>query len=117
MIDERGALGSALVSDLMRQLLTALESLARVQAIGLDKTGVLTSKNGKIPTLYEQTNVPHIYAIGDIIDGDALTPPSNTTELTPDVFVAARQHAGAELRSTLDVARAASFAGSPSWEP
>ena len=51
--------------------------------IGLDKTGVLTSKNGKIPSLYEQTNVPHIYAIGDIIDGDALTPPSNTTELTP----------------------------------
>jgi len=27
--------------------------------------------------------VPHIYAIGDILDGDALSPPSNLTELTP----------------------------------
>jgi len=51
--------------------------------IGLETTGVALSKNGKVPTVNEQTNVPHIYAIGDIIDGDALTPPSNTTELTP----------------------------------
>lgn len=51
--------------------------------IGLETTGVALSKNGKIPTVNEQTTVPHIYAIGDIIDGDALTPPSNTTELTP----------------------------------
>jgi len=41
------------------------------------------SPNGKIPTVSEQTNVPHIYAIGDIIDGDKLSPPSNLTELTP----------------------------------
>ena len=32
---------------------------------------------------HEQTNVPHIYAIGDVIDGDALSPPSALTELTP----------------------------------
>jgi len=51
--------------------------------IGLDKAGVCLSRNGKIPTKYEQTNVPHIYAIGDIIDGATLEPPSNTTELTP----------------------------------
>jgi len=31
----------------------------------------------------EQTNVPHIYAIGDVIDGEALSPPSALTELTP----------------------------------
>lgn len=36
-----------------------------------------------MPTVNEQTNVPHIYAIGDIIDGEALNPPSATTELTP----------------------------------
>jgi thioredoxin reductase (NADPH) len=51
--------------------------------IGLESTGVTVSKNGKIPTAAEQTNVPHIFAIGDVVDGDALSPPSNTTELTP----------------------------------
>jgi len=52
--------------------------------MGLDKAGVqVNPKTGKIPTVNEQTNVPHIYAIGDVIDGDALTPPSQLTELTP----------------------------------
>ena len=52
--------------------------------MGLDTTGVaLNPKNGKIKTVNEQTNVPHIYAIGDVIDGDALSPPSALTELTP----------------------------------
>ena len=51
--------------------------------MGLDKTGVVASKNGKIPVEDERTNVPHIYAIGDIVDGEALNPPSATTELTP----------------------------------
>ena len=32
-------------------------------------------ENGKIQTKFEQTNVPHIYAIGDVIDG--------APELTP----------------------------------
>uniref|UniRef100_A0A7S2NDE8 thioredoxin-disulfide reductase (NADPH) n=1 Tax=Haptolina brevifila TaxID=156173 RepID=A0A7S2NDE8_9EUKA len=52
--------------------------------MGLDKAGVqVNPKTGKIPTVNEQTNVPHIYAIGDVIDGDALSPPSALTELTP----------------------------------
>jgi len=52
--------------------------------IGLDLAGVkLNEKTGKVPTVNEQTNVPHIYAIGDVIDGDALSPPSALTELTP----------------------------------
>jgi thioredoxin reductase (NADPH) len=51
--------------------------------IGLDKAGVVLSKSGKIPVVDEQTNVPHIFAIGDVIDGEALNPPSATTELTP----------------------------------
>jgi len=60
--------------------------------IGLDKAGVITNpKNGKIPTLHEQTNVPHIYAIGDVIDGEALQPPSALTELTP-VAIQAGKH-------------------------
>ena len=39
---------------------------------------------------HEQTNVEHIYAIGDIIDGDALEPPSQLTELTPVAIQAGR---------------------------
>ena len=35
--------------------------------IGLDKAGVTLNSAGKIPTTNERTNVPHIYAIGDII--------------------------------------------------
>ena len=43
--------------------------------LGLEKIGVKISKNGKIPTIYEQTNVPHIYAVGDILEGKPeLTP-------------------------------------------
>lgn len=35
----------------------------------------LYCRSGKIPTVYEQTNVPHIYAVGDILKGkDELTP-------------------------------------------
>jgi pyruvate/2-oxoglutarate dehydrogenase complex dihydrolipoamide dehydrogenase (E3) component len=34
--------------------------------------------------------VEHIYAIGDIIDGDALEPPSQLTELTPVAIQAGR---------------------------
>ena len=45
--------------------------------IGLDKVGVeLNAKNGKIlHNEREQTNVPHIYAIGDVLD--------DKPELTP----------------------------------
>jgi len=35
--------------------------------IGLDKVGVAVEKNGKIPVVNEQTNVPNIYAVGDIL--------------------------------------------------
>merc|ERR1712118_165678 len=52
-------------------------------SMGLDKAGVTVNPNGKITTLNEQTNVPHIYAIGDVIDGGKLDPPSAETELTP----------------------------------
>jgi pyruvate/2-oxoglutarate dehydrogenase complex dihydrolipoamide dehydrogenase (E3) component len=67
-------------------------------AMGLDATGVaLNPKNGKVPTVDEQTNVPHIYAIGDVIDGDALSPPSALTELTPVAIQAGKVHMPAHL--------------------
>jgi len=73
-------------------------------AMGLDKAGVACNpKNGKIPVVDEQTNVPHIYAIGDVIDGDALSPPSALTELTPVAIqagklLAQRLYAGATAK-------------------
>jgi thioredoxin reductase (NADPH) len=43
--------------------------------LGLEAAGVEVQENGKIRTNFEQTNVPNIYAIGDVIDG--------APELTP----------------------------------
>jgi thioredoxin reductase (NADPH) len=45
------------------------------KTIGLDKAGVKFDKNGFIPAIFEQTNIPHIYAIGDVLkDKLELTP-------------------------------------------
>ena len=65
--------------------------------IGLEKTGVELSKDGKVPVVNEQTNVPHIYAIGDVIDGAKLSPPSKTTELTPVAIQARTRRDAAEM--------------------
>jgi len=43
--------------------------------IGLEKAGVETTKNGTIPVdTYGKTNVPNIYAVGDVTDRIQLTP-------------------------------------------
>ncbi len=58
----------------------------RLDAAGVSVNGI----NGKIPTRHERTKVGHIYAIGDVIDGQALDPPSAETELTPVAIRAGR---------------------------
>ncbi|XP_037629882.1 thioredoxin reductase 3 isoform X1 [Sebastes umbrosus] len=58
-------------------VLIAVGRDACTDKLGLDSTGVkVNSKNGKVPVNdEEQTNVPHIYAIGDILEGKwELTP-------------------------------------------
>uniref|UniRef100_A0A3P9LNQ3 thioredoxin-disulfide reductase (NADPH) n=1 Tax=Oryzias latipes TaxID=8090 RepID=A0A3P9LNQ3_ORYLA len=58
-------------------VLIAVGRNACTERVGLDKAGVrVNPKNGKIPVNdEEQTNVPHIYAIGDILEGKwELTP-------------------------------------------
>ncbi|CAM5125885.1 unnamed protein product [Eretmochelys imbricata] len=58
-------------------VLMAIGRDACTRNIGLDKIGVkINEKNGKIPVNdEEQTSVPHVYAIGDILDGKLeLTP-------------------------------------------
>jgi glutathione reductase (NADPH) len=43
--------------------------------LGLDTAGVLMDKNGFIPTdKYQATNIPTVFAIGDVSGRDALTP-------------------------------------------
>jgi len=54
----------------LREADSALVSVGRkynTESIGIDKAGIIVAKNGTIPTNERmQTNVPHIYAIGDI---------------------------------------------------
>jgi len=58
-------------------VLFAIGRYALTENLGLDKAGVQVMKNGKIdaPKQDEQSNVPHIYAIGDVLhDKLELTP-------------------------------------------
>ena len=50
--------------------------------IGLDKAGVFTEPSGHVPSVYEQTNVTNIYALGDIL--------KDKLELTPVAIKAGR---------------------------
>ncbi|KAL4225826.1 thioredoxin reductase [Mactra antiquata] len=63
-------------SDEFNTVLFAIGRDACTNTIGLDKVGVQVNKNGFIPVDdNEQTNVPHIFAIGDILEGKPeLTP-------------------------------------------
>lgn len=52
----------------MHFLLLILGRQAQTQSLGLDKIGVeVDSASGKIITNNEQTSVPNIYAIGDVL--------------------------------------------------
>ncbi|GBM96962.1 Thioredoxin reductase 1, cytoplasmic, partial [Araneus ventricosus] len=57
-------------------VLFAIGRDACTNEIGLEKVGVqVNPKNGKLPVVNEQTNVPYIYAIGDVLEGKPeLTP-------------------------------------------
>ena len=51
--------------------------------LNLPAAGVAVSpRSGKIPCAHERTNVPHIYAVGDIVEG--------APELTPVAILAGR---------------------------
>lgn len=54
-------------------VLSAVGVTPNTENIGLEETGVKTSKNGKvIVDEYYRTNVQGVYAIGDIVEGQAL---------------------------------------------
>ncbi|XP_070758342.1 thioredoxin reductase 3 isoform X3 [Enoplosus armatus] len=78
-------------------VLIAVGRDACTDKIGLDKAGVkVNPKNGKIPVNdEEQTNVPHIYAIGDILEGKwELTP----VAIQAGKLLARRLYKGSKLK-------------------
>ena len=56
-------------------VLAAIGRRADTTGLNLDAAGVAVERNGKIACRGEQSNVPHIYAIGDVVHGrPELTP-------------------------------------------
>jgi glutathione reductase (NADPH) len=68
----------ALTTNFMREVDAVFFCTGRAPntlGLGLDKAGVITGKNGVIPVDGEHaTNIPHIFAIGDVTDRLNLTP-------------------------------------------
>jgi len=66
------------------QILMAIGREARTDDLDLEKVGVKTNPKNKklIASASEQTNVPHVYAVGDVLDGKP--------ELTPVAIHAGR---------------------------
>src|SRR5690606_8842983 len=56
--------------------------MPKISDMNLDKAGIKLESNGNINVNNEQTNVPNIYAVGDIVNG--------TPELTPVAIQAGR---------------------------
>lgn len=69
-------------SDVFDTVLVATGRTADTGKLDLAAAGVTTTADGKIPADNEQTNVPHIYAIGDVLAGKP--------ELTPVAIAAGR---------------------------
>ena len=62
--------------DIFDTVLVAIGRSADTEKLGLENVGIkANSRNGKIPTTYEQTECPNIYAIGDVME--------SCPELTP----------------------------------
>lgn len=77
------------VSDVYDTVLGAIGRTGDTAKLGLDRVGVeVNRKNSKIAARFEQTSVPNIYAIGDVMDG--------CPELTPVAI-----HAGRSLARRL----------------
>jgi len=64
-------------SDVYDTVVSAIGRIADTSKLGLESVGITTAKNGEIICAdnNEQTNVPNIYAIGDVVQGmPTLTP-------------------------------------------
>ena len=75
--------GDAVTQDAFDTVLLAVGRYALTRDLGLESAGVtVNAKTGKIDAVDEQTNVPHIYAIGDVLE--------SRQELTPVAIQAGR---------------------------
>lgn len=63
-------------------VLCAVGRYADTDALGLDTLGVAKARSGKLACTNEQTNIPHVYAIGDVVEG--------APELTPVAILAGK---------------------------
>lgn len=71
-----------------------------LSGLGLEAAGVEISPTGKIPVTDERTNVPHIYAVGDVCDGkQELTP----VAVRAGELLAKRLFAGSDQRMDYDL--------------
>merc|ERR1719397_178875 len=62
-------------SDVFDTVMLAVGRNADTKKLGLETAGVKTAANGKFDCVQERTNVPHIFAIGDVVNGgQELTP-------------------------------------------
>jgi len=55
-------------SDNFDTVMFAIARTAKTQELELEKAGVVMTNGHKIDTVNEQTNVPHIYAVGDVLN-------------------------------------------------
>ena len=69
-------------SELFDSVFTATGRAPDTAKLGVAAAGVAVDSEGKIPVVGEQTNVPHVYAIGDVVSGGL--------ELTPVAIMAGR---------------------------
>lgn len=81
-------------------VLIAIGRESCTKTIGLDNAGVISKKNGKIPTNeYDQTNISNIYSIGDNAEGrPELTP----VAIQAGVLLAKRLFAGSKIKCDYD---------------
>eukprot|EP01099_Mayorella_cantabrigiensis_P005857 TRINITY_DN475_c0_g1_i1.p1 TRINITY_DN475_c0_g1~~TRINITY_DN475_c0_g1_i1.p1 ORF type:complete len:555 (+),score=134.07 TRINITY_DN475_c0_g1_i1:42-1667(+) len=78
-------------------VLFAIGREAETRFLALDKAGVKVNPSGKFTTVNERTNVPHIYAVGDVLEG--------LLELTPTAIKAGKllaERLYANSKTTMD---------------
>jgi len=94
-VDAKGQDAEKAGEDQFDTVLQAIGRSALTKELGLDKAGVESNpRSGKIKTKHEATNVSHIFAIGDVIDGPwELTP----VAIQAGKLLAARLYGGGKL--------------------
>ena len=69
-------------------------------SLQLKKAGVAVNKAGKIPVFHERTTTPHIYAVGDVIEGGLeLTP----VAIQAGLLLAKRLYSGSKVHMDYNV--------------